>query len=77
MRRDRIMREYLRHRMVITMKNNATWDGVVMDADERTISLRDVSAVQADGSRVSADGDVLLSRADIAYSQFVPTLPIP
>lgn len=71
------MHEYLRHRMVITMKNDATWDGVVMDTDERTVSLRQVSAVQSDGSRISADGDVLLNRADIAYAQFVPTLPTP
>lgn len=74
MRRDRIMRGYLRHRVIVTMKNDATWDGVVMDADDRTISLHDVSAVQSDGTRISADGDVLLNRADIAYSQFVPVM---
>ena len=72
MRADRILRALVRHRFVVTMVDDQTWDGVVMEADERTIVLRDVSAVVREGDqvkRVPADGEVLLPRSRVAYMQ--------
>lgn len=73
-RRDRIMRAHLRYRLVVTMIDDATWDGVLIDADDRTLVLREVQAVQKDGTRVPADGEVLVQRSDVAYVQSVPAL---
>lgn len=76
-RRDRIMRSHLRYRLVVTTHEDATWDGVLMDADDYCLVLRDVQAVQKDGSRVPADGEVLIPRSDVAYVQHVPELQRP
>lgn len=76
-RRDRILRSHLRYRVVVTMRDGATWDGVVMDADDRTLILRDVEAVQPDKSRVAADGEVLIPRDQVAYVQAVPSMQRP
>lgn len=76
-RRDRIVRSHLRYRLVVTTHEDATWDGVLMDADDGFLVLRDVEAVQKDGTRVSADGEVLIPRTDVAYIQHVPALQRP
>lgn len=72
MRSDRILRALVRHRFVVTMVDDQTWDGVVMEADAQTIVLRDVAAVVREGEtvkRVPADGEVLLPRSRVAYMQ--------
>jgi hypothetical protein len=76
-RRDRIMRSHLRYRLVVTTHEQATWDGVLIDADDRTLVLRDVEAVQTDGTRVPADGEVLVPRVDVAYVQSVSEMQRP
>lgn len=76
-RRDRIVRGHLRYRLVITTHDGATWDGIVMDVDDRMIVLREAIAVQKDGNRVPADGEVLLPREDVAYMQRVPDMQRP
>lgn len=76
-RRDRIARALLRYRLVVTTHDGATWDGVLMDADDQFLALREVEAVQKDGSRVPADGEVLIPRPDVAYVQHVPALQRP
>lgn len=69
MRRDRIIRGYLRHRLLVTTHEDLTWEGVVMDIDTHTVSLWKAVAISADGKRVPADGEVLLPRTDVAYMQ--------
>lgn len=76
-RRDRIVRGFLRYRMVVTMHDGGTWEGVVTDIDDRTVVLRSAEAIQPDKSRVPADGDVLLPREDVAYMQHVPAIQKP
>lgn len=73
-RRDRIVRSMRRFRLVVTLKDGSTWDGVLFDSDERTLLLYDATAIQSDRSRVSADGDVLLHREDVSYIQHVPEM---
>lgn len=69
MRRDRILRALVRHPFIVTMTDGQTWRGVVMDADDRTVVLRQAEAVGRDGDAVEADGEVLLPRHAIAYMQ--------
>lgn len=59
------------------MDDDKTWAGVVMEADDRTVVLREVEAVQKDGTRVRADGEVLLPRDQISYMQSVPEMQRP
>lgn len=76
-RRDRVVRTLVRYRLVVTTHEDATWDGVLLDADDQMLVLREVEAVQKDGKRVPADGEVLIPRADVAYIQHVPALQRP
>lgn len=69
MRPDRILKSYIRQSFLITTFSGQTWSAVVMDADERTLSLLDAELVSTDGSRTKADGQVFLPRADVAYMQ--------
>lgn len=68
-RPDRLIRQYLRDRFVITTKSGETWSAILLDADQNTLILADVEAVAPDGSATKADGQVFLPRADVAYMQ--------
>lgn len=68
-RADRVVRQYLRTRFVITMKPGQTWSGVLLEADDRTLRLSDARLINSDGTETSADGHVFLPRGDVAYMQ--------
>lgn len=62
------MRQALRDRFVVTMTTKETFEGLLLDADDKTVRLVDAYAL--DGStRVSVDGDLYLPRAEVAYMQ--------
>lgn len=63
------MRRLLREQFVVTMKSGDTWSGVLVEADEHTLSMLHVQKVQPDGTSVSADGQMFLPRSDVAYMQ--------
>lgn len=67
-RRDRLLREHLRERFVVTLKTGETFDGLLDDHDESNIALIDPYAITGDG-RASVDGSLYLPRAQIAYMQ--------
>lgn len=70
MRRDRLLRQMLRERFIVTLKNGqGTFDGLIDDHDESTIELLDVHALQPDGPPVAVQGRMYLPRADIAHMQ--------
>jgi hypothetical protein len=68
-RSDRLVRQHLRTRFVVTTKTGLTWDGVLMDADANSLLLFDVESVGHDGTRTKADGQVYIPRGDVAYMQ--------
>lgn len=68
MRRDRLLREHLRERFVVTLKSGETFDGLLDDHDESTVELVDPYAVDKSG-RLSIDGRLYLPRNEIAYLQ--------
>ncbi len=72
MARDRILKQYLRRRFLITTKDDQTWSGVVLEADAFTLRLHDAELINRDQTRTKADGQVFLPRADIAYMQHAP-----
>lgn len=68
-RRDRLLRELLRVRFVVTLKNGETFDGLLDDHDETTLEFLDVHAIAKTGSRSEVDGRLYLPRSEIAYMQ--------
>ena len=67
-RRDRLIRQSLRERFVVTLRTKESFEGLLLDADEKTIRLTDARAL--DGSvRVLVDGDLYLPRSEVVYLQ--------
>lgn len=72
MRRDRVVRGLIRLRFLITMDDGTAWDGVLVEADEKTLEIREAEHLTADGRRTKADGFIYLPRDSVAYMQRVP-----
>jgi small nuclear ribonucleoprotein (snRNP)-like protein len=68
-RRDRLLREALRERFVVTLTSGETFDGLLDETDESTVTLVDADALAGDGSSTKVDGALYLPRARIAYMQ--------
>ena len=67
-RRDRLVRQALRERFVVTLAGGESFDGLLMDIDDQTIQLVDAFALDGK-NRVSVDGTVYLPRPGIVYMQ--------
>lgn len=68
MRKDRLLRGLLRDRFVVTLRGGESFDGLLVDADEKTVRLANAWAI-TDKSRVSIDGELFIPRGEIAYMQ--------
>lgn len=68
MGRDRLLKDHLRHRYVVTLKSGETFDGLLDRWDEQTVELVNPYAV-TEQARVEVDGTLVLPRANIAYMQ--------
>lgn len=68
MGRDRLLKQLLRERFVVTLVSGETFDGLLDRWDEATIELLDVAAV-SETTRVHVDGRIYLPRINIAYMQ--------
>lgn len=66
--RDRLIRQTLRERFVVTMKSGATFEGLLLDADDRTVVLVESFALDENG-RHRVDGSMYLARSDVDYMQ--------
>lgn len=68
MRRDRLVRRCLRTRFVVTLTGGESFEGLLIDADDRTVVLAD--AFLLDGrNRVKVDGALYLPRDRVSYLQ--------
>jgi len=53
---------------VVTLRNGAAFDGLLVDADDKTVRLVDATGI--DGrNRVKVDGEMFIPRAEIVYMQ--------
>ena len=61
----------LRHRVVVTLKSGAAFDGVLFEAGRSAWVLRNAHAlgVAEDGGNVAVDGEVIVLTNDIQYAQ--------
>lgn len=67
-RRDGLIRQCLRERFVLTLKTKETFEGLLLDADEKTVILADAYALDG-SSRLSVDGRLYIPRAEVSYMQ--------
>jgi len=68
MRRDRVLRQHLRDRFVVTLLSGETFDGLLDVWDESTLELVDAYAV-TERARLEVDGRLFIPRDRIAYMQ--------
>lgn len=67
-RRDRLIRQVLRERFIVTMRGGESFDGLLIGADEKTIHLADGFALEGK-NRLPVDGALYLPRSEVAYMQ--------
>jgi small nuclear ribonucleoprotein (snRNP)-like protein len=67
--RDRLLRRLQRDRVVVTMVDGHTWDGVLWDTDATNLILASAKVLDAQGEGTPADGHILLARDRVAYLQ--------
>lgn len=69
--RSRILRARLRSQVYVTTHDGATFGGVLWEADDKVLVLRNAQAVGAgpDSADLPLDGEVVLLTFDIAYIQ--------
>jgi small nuclear ribonucleoprotein (snRNP)-like protein len=65
--RDRLIRKALRERFVVTLTSGETFDGLLIDVDDRTLTLANAYAISG-SERVKVDGLLYLPRP-VAYMQ--------
>jgi len=67
----RLLRERLRHRVVVTLKTGEAFSGVLYAADAEVLILRDAEAIGVGERRSNlvVDGEVLILRGDVSYMQ--------
>lgn len=69
--RPRILRERTRKTVVVTLKSGVTFSGVLWQTDSEAFVLRNAEALAVGERRETApvDGELVLLRADIDYTQ--------
>lgn len=67
----RLIRQRLRHRVIVTLKDASAFAGILYAADPEAVVLREASQLDAGPKRepVGVDGELLLLRGDILYVQ--------
>lgn len=69
MRPDRLLRQSIRTRYLVTVESGEAFDGLLLDADPTHIVLADVESVAANGDRLKVDGQLWIPRINVAYMQ--------
>ena len=69
-RRDRLLRQVLRERFVVTPKNGPMFTAVLLEVDGRSLRFADVRVQDGEVQR-PAQGELFIGRANVAYMQRV------
>lgn len=67
-RRDRLIRGAFRERFVVTMRSGASFDALLVDVDDNTVTFADAFALEGQ-QRIKVDGQLYLPRLGIDYMQ--------
>ncbi|TFB96535.1 MULTISPECIES: LSm family protein [unclassified Cryobacterium] len=68
MGKDRLLKQLLRERFVVTLRTGESFDGLLVDADEKTVRMVDAFAL-TDAGRKVVDGELFVPRSEIVYLQ--------
>lgn len=68
---NRVIKSRRRERFLVTTKDGAAFSGVLVEADDKALVLRQAEALGAadDKSNVPLDGEVIVLLSDVAYMQ--------
>jgi small nuclear ribonucleoprotein (snRNP)-like protein len=66
--RDKLIRQSLRERFIVTLRGGESFDGLLIEADDKTLKLVNAFAVEKQ-SRISVDGELYVPRSDVLYLQ--------
>jgi len=69
MRADRLVKQHMRSRYLVTMASGEAFDGVLVDVDPQHLVLADAEAVAPTGERTPIDGRLWLPRPSVQYMQ--------
>jgi hypothetical protein len=71
MRRDRLIKQALRERFLITTDMEESFEAILFDHDAMHFVLADAYSISAKGDRLKIDGQLWLPRARVKYMQAV------
>ncbi len=69
MRRDRLLRDRIHERFVVTLTDGAAFTGLLSELDERVVRLVDAATLGPNRQQIPVDGELFIERARIAYLQ--------
>lgn len=69
--RSRVLRQRLREKVVVTLKDGAAFAGVLYDDDGKVLVLRQAEVIDTvpGNNNTPVDGELLLYAVDVAYLQ--------
>ena len=67
--RDRLLKQHLRERFIVTMATGETFSGLLDEHDDRHVTLVDAHALVESAQPVSVAGKLFLPRDGISYMQ--------
>lgn len=68
LKRDKLVRRALRERFVATLRGGESFEGLLVDADEKTFRMVDAFALDGK-TRAKVDGDLYIPRSEVLYLQ--------
>ncbi|MDR6691352.1 hypothetical protein J2X55_002264 [Microbacterium sp. 1154] len=70
---DRLIRSQIRSRYIATLDTEETFEGVLIDVDDRHLVLADAVSLASNGDRLAIDGHLWLPRLGVKYLQTLTT----
>jgi small nuclear ribonucleoprotein (snRNP)-like protein len=69
--RSKVLRSRMRSQVFVTTHEGATFSGVLWEADDKVLVLRNAEALKAgpDATNLPLDGEVVLLMFDVAFIQ--------
>lgn len=68
---NRVLKARLRRAVLVTLKNGASFRGVLMECDREALVLRNTEHVDGRGNPTPVDGELIVLLADVQFIQMV------
>lgn len=69
----RVLKSRLRHQVLVSTKSGGAFRGVFFEGDAQVIVLRQAAQIDpgSEAKYITADGEIVILLADVAYFQFL------